>query len=69
NSVGLRRRGYDIDKVNEIQNVYRYFYQKGLNNSQAIKSIEEELEMSAERDEIILFIKSSERGIVKGPQD
>jgi UDP-N-acetylglucosamine acyltransferase len=69
NSVGLRRRGYDINKVNEIQNVYRYFYQKGLNNSQAIKSIEDELEMSTEREEIILFIKSSERGIVKGPQD
>lgn len=69
NSVGLRRRGFDIDKINDIQNVYRYIYQKGLNNSQAIESIEAELEMSVERDEILLFIKKSERGIVRGPQD
>jgi UDP-N-acetylglucosamine acyltransferase len=69
NSVGLRRRGFDIDKVNDIQNVYRYFYQKGMNNTQAIASIEAEMDMSSECDEIILFVKSSERGIVKGPQD
>ena len=69
NSVGLRRRGYDIDKVNDIQNVYRYFYQKGMNNSQAILAIEAEVEMTPERDEILLFIKQSERGIIKGPQD
>lgn len=69
NSVGLRRRGFDIDKVNEIQNVYRYFYQKGLNNTQAIAAIEAEMDMSPERDEIILFVKNSDRGIIKGPQD
>lgn len=69
NSVGLRRRGFDIDKVNEIQHVYRYLYQKGLNNSQALAAIESEMEASAERDEILTFIKASERGIVRGPQD
>ncbi len=69
NSVGLRRRGYDIDKVNNIQNVYRYIYLKGLNNSQALNAIEEEIENTKEREEILSFIRSSERGIVKGPQD
>lgn len=69
NSVGLRRRGFDIDKVNEIQQVYRYLYQKGLNNSQALQAIEDEMEASEERDGILNFIKASERGIVRGPQD
>ena len=69
NSVGLRRRGYDIDKINDIQNVYRYFYQKGLNNTQAINAIEAEVDMTPERDEILLFVKHSDRGIIKGPQD
>lgn len=69
NSVGLRRRGFGIDKVNEIQMVYRFIYQKGLNNSQAITAIMEETEFSVERDEILEFIKASERGIVKGAQD
>jgi UDP-N-acetylglucosamine acyltransferase len=69
NSVGLRRRGYDIDKVNDIQNIYRYIYLKGLNNSQALNAIEEETEQTPEREEILAFIRNSERGIVKGPQD
>ncbi|MGF7140888.1 acyl-ACP--UDP-N-acetylglucosamine O-acyltransferase [Roseimarinus sediminis] len=69
NSVGLRRRGYTVAQINEIQNAYRYIYLKGLNNTQALKAIEAELDMSVERDEIILFVKNSERGIVKGPQD
>ncbi len=69
NSVGLRRRGFSIDKINEIQNIYRYIYQKGLNNSQALALIEEELEKTEEREIILNFIKTSERGIVRGLQD
>lgn len=69
NSVGLRRRGFTIDEINEIQNVYRYFFQKGLNNSQAVEAIKAELEMTPIVEEILLFIKNSERGIVRGPQD
>lgn len=69
NSVGLRRRGYDINKINDIQNVYRYFYQKGMNNTQAIGAVETELDKTPERDEILLFIQQSVRGIIKGPQD
>lgn len=69
NSVGLRRRGFDIDRVNDIQNVYRYIYQKGLNNSQAMQAILAETVPSIEREEILDFIRSSERGIVRGPQD
>jgi UDP-N-acetylglucosamine acyltransferase len=69
NSVGLRRRGFSIDKINEIQNIYRYIYQKGLNNSQALALIEEELEKTEEREIILNFIKNSERGIVRGLQD
>lgn len=69
NSVGLRRRGFSIEEINEIQNVYRYFFQKGLNNSQAVEAIKAELEMTPIVEEILLFIKNSERGIVRGPQD
>lgn len=69
NSVGLRRRGFNIDKVNEIQNIYRYFYQKGMNNTQAIAAIETEMNDSDERQEILSFIRSANRGIVRGLQD
>ncbi|MCE7991477.1 MAG: acyl-ACP--UDP-N-acetylglucosamine O-acyltransferase [Roseivirga sp.] len=66
NSVGLRRRGYSNDKITEIQEVYRYIFLKGLNNSKALDLLELEMTPSKERDEIINFFRNSDRGIMKG---
>lgn len=66
NSVGLRRRGFSSDKIKEIQNIYRILYQKNFNNSQATQIIEAEMEASTERDDILQFIRLSQRGIMKG---
>jgi len=66
NSVGLRRRGIDSDKIREIQNIYRVLFQKNYNNSQALEFIEAEFEATPERDEIIHFVRNSTRGIMKG---
>lgn len=66
NSIGLRRRGFSNEKINELQEVYRFLYQKGLNNKKAIERIEAEMPASKERDEIILFFNSSQRGTMKG---
>lgn len=66
NSIGLRRRGFSTDKIREIQNIYRLLYQKNFNNSQAMEKIEAEMEATSERDEILLFIRNSQRGIMKG---
>ncbi len=66
NSVGLRRRGFTSDKIREIQNIYRILYQKNYNNSQAVQIIEAEMEATPERDEILQFIRDSQRGIMKG---
>ena len=63
---GLRRRGYESKKIREIQNIYRLLYQKNYNNTQACAIIEAEMEASDERDEILMFIKNSHRGIMKG---
>ena len=66
NSVGLRRRGFDNKVIMEIQSMYRTLYQKRYNNSQAVAIMEGEMEATKERDEILQFIKSSQRGIMKG---
>ncbi|MEM1259412.1 MAG: acyl-ACP--UDP-N-acetylglucosamine O-acyltransferase [Bacteroidota bacterium] len=66
NSVGLRRRGFVSEKIREIQNIYRILYQKQYNNSQAAEIIEAEMEATPERDEILQFIRDSQRGIMKG---
>lgn len=66
NSIGLRRRNYSNEKIREVQEIYRYIYQKGLNISQAVEIIEAEMPASTERDEVLLFIKDSKRGIIRG---
>ncbi|HZL10444.1 MAG TPA: acyl-ACP--UDP-N-acetylglucosamine O-acyltransferase [Prolixibacteraceae bacterium] len=66
NSIGLRRRNFTNEKIREVQEIYRYIYQKGLNISQAVEVIEAEMPASTERDEILLFIKDSKRGIIRG---
>ena len=45
-----------FDDDDDIQNVYRYIYQKGLNNSQAMQAILAETVPSTEREEILDFI-------------
>ena len=66
NSIGLRRRGFDTDKINEIQEIYRNIYLRGLNNSKALDIVELDMKPSQERDDIINFIRNSDRGIMKG---
>ena len=66
NSVGLRRRGMSNEKIIEIQNIYRVIFQMKMNVSQALAYAEKELASTTERDEILLFIQNSQRGIIKG---
>ena len=66
NSIGLRRRGFSSDTIREIQEIYRYLYLSGLNNSDAVERIEAELPATPERDEIILFVRTSNRGGIGG---
>jgi len=66
NSIGLRRHGFTNDKINEIQDIYRYIYVKGFNVTQAVRYIEANMTSTPERDEILLFIAKSTRGIMKG---
>lgn len=66
NSVGLRRRSFSNETIYEIQEMYRIIYQRNLNISDAVDFIETNLQASKERDEVILFIRNSKRGIIRG---
>ncbi|NOU19103.1 MAG: acyl-ACP--UDP-N-acetylglucosamine O-acyltransferase [Bacteroidales bacterium] len=65
NIIGLRRRGFNAEKVGEIQELYRNLYGKGMNVTQAIGYIENNMVQTSERDLILDFIKKSKRGIVR----
>ena len=66
NSVGLRRRGYSSDEINEIQDIYRTLFVKNYNVSAALDIIEAEKKPTEVRDEILDFIRNSNRGIMRG---
>lgn len=65
NSIGLKRRGFSLQQINHVLDIYRTIFNKSLNISQALEFIEEELPASDERDEIVTFIRESNRGIIK----
>ena len=66
NSVGLKRRGYDTQKINHILDIYRILFVRGYNVSKALDIIEAEIPVSDERDEIVNFIRETGRGIMRG---
>ncbi|MEE1208228.1 MAG: acyl-ACP--UDP-N-acetylglucosamine O-acyltransferase [Muribaculaceae bacterium] len=66
NSIGLRRRDFSSETIRDIQDIYRYLYLSGLNVTDAVARIEAELPATPERDEIIMFIRNSKRGIIRG---
>lgn len=66
NIVGLRRRGFTSERINSIQEIYRYLYMSGLNVTQATERIQNDLPESEDRNHVLEFIRSSNRGIVRG---
>lgn len=66
NSVGLKRRGYSLEQINHIMDIYRILYVRGYSVSHALNIIETQMPATDERDEILTFIRESNRGIMKG---
>ncbi|GAB2701814.1 acyl-ACP--UDP-N-acetylglucosamine O-acyltransferase [Mucilaginibacter koreensis] len=66
NSVGLRRRGFSDEKINEIQDIYRTLFVKNNNVTKAMNIIETDFKPTEVRDEILNFVQGSQRGIMKG---
>jgi UDP-N-acetylglucosamine acyltransferase len=65
NRIGLRRRGFSVQKIEEISSIYKVIYQGNLNTTDACNKVEQDFEQTEERDLILNFIRSSKRGIVR----
>ncbi|MEM6397258.1 MAG: acyl-ACP--UDP-N-acetylglucosamine O-acyltransferase [Bacteroidota bacterium] len=69
NRVGLERRGFDPKTINNIHDIYRILFVKGLNLSNAIVEIREKVAPCEEKDEVLAFIKETEHtGILRSFQ-
>jgi len=65
NSIGLKRRGFTLEQVNRIMDIYRILFVRGNNTNQAVELIRS-MAPSPERDEVLEFVKVASRGLLKG---
>jgi UDP-N-acetylglucosamine acyltransferase len=65
NKVGLERRGFAKESIESLHKAFRLLTRSGLNTTQAVGRIREELPDCAEVDDLLAFMEKSERGFVK----
>ena len=65
NKVGLERAGLSEDRIRIIKECYRLLYRLGLNVQQAAEQIRADLPSVPEVEQIVAFVTSSPRGIIK----
>src|SRR5712691_6769171 len=65
NSIGLERKGFSQERLQALKRAYRLLLRSKLNTSQALVEMRKTLAASADVQELIKFIESAERGIVK----
>ena len=65
NIIGLRRRGFSNELIENIHNTYRIIYSSGKNVSDALTQVKEEVPMTKEIEYIVSFIENSARGIIR----
>lgn len=65
NVVGLKRRGFSNEQIDIIREIYRIIYQSGFNTAEACDKVEAAFPPSSERDNILTFIRTSKRGIIR----
>ena len=65
NKVGARRRGYSRETIDALHHAFHLLLSAKLNTSQAVEQIRAEIKSVSEVDELVTFIESSQRGVVK----
>jgi len=63
NVVGLMRRGFSRDVIRALKDAHRLIYREGLNRSQALERVENDVEPFDEIKELVAFYRNSQRGV------
>ena len=66
NSLGLQRRGFSRESINNINDIYRYIFQKGLNVSDAVEQVKEHYGNTDEGKQVLAFIGGATTGLLSG---
>ncbi|MBA2339530.1 MAG: acyl-ACP--UDP-N-acetylglucosamine O-acyltransferase [Pyrinomonadaceae bacterium] len=65
NTTGMKRRRYSAEAIKQLHRAFHLLLSSRLNTSQALERIRAEIKSSHEVDELIDFIETSKRGVVK----
>jgi len=65
NSIGLKRRDFSAESIDALHKAFRLLTRSGLNTTQAVEKIAAEVAPSREVEELLEFIRTSERGFIK----
>jgi UDP-N-acetylglucosamine acyltransferase len=65
NKVGVRRRGYSKETIAALHHAFHLLLSSKLNTTQAIERIREAIKDVPEVDEVVGFVESSSRGVIK----
>jgi UDP-N-acetylglucosamine acyltransferase len=65
NLIGLERKNYPAEKTKLIKEAFRLIYRSKYNTRQALEAVRKELPQSEEVLEIVQFIETTERGIIR----
>lgn len=65
NVVGMKRSGIPQERRKHLKHAFKLLLWSGLNTTQALVKIREEMEVKEEVEEIVNFVESSDRGILK----
>ena len=63
NVVGLTRRGFSRDVIHALKDAHRFLYRDGLNRTQALDRVENDVEPFDEVKELVAFYRNSQRGV------
>ena len=69
NSVGLARAGLSEDVRRNLKRAYRILFRSGLKLSEAITTMEQELDSSEPVDHLLRFLRNVNRGICRSRRD
>ena len=63
NVVGLTRRGFSREVIHALKDAHRLIYREGLNRSQALERVENDIEPFEEIKKLVAFFRNSQRGV------
>jgi len=65
NTIGLERRGFSDERINSLEQAFRILLRSKLNTTQAVEQMRASLNGSVDVEELVRFIETAERGVIK----